>query len=481
MTRKRQRLVDRLDRRNYLTAVGGALAAGLAGCAGGGGGDGDGGEGDGSSGDGDGGDGSGNGDSGDGGDGGDDGGNGGDGGSMDAVDELTFLTWNISFLEQSINGWIEDFKSSGYEDTKVNWIDKPGVDLPTYLQTQIQAGQQPQAVDTQGAVYSRYANDGVFVPLEQFASDEFMGKFGEKSLEFSRLEGNLFRFPFYQQTNTTYYRTKWFDEAGVTPPSVSEPYTTDEYFDNATAVVDNSDAEFGLTMHRFDYMFWPFFWSEGVDVLNEDDSAPAFNTDRAVEILGRFRDLTDDGVIPELTWTQRWEPQNQQFGAGNTAMFMSQQAALRPVKNFGSDWVTGETVGIAHAPKNTGYYSAHGWSITEPGISDAEKQAAFDLVRIILSDEWQEDFLRKTTVMAGNLDPQRKLAEDEEFRSNNPLLTQLFELWFEVEDQLVMPPRIPASGEIQAILDSEIGAAALGEKSPERALEDAERQVTEAM
>lgn len=442
MTGDTQQHTGGLDRRKYLAALGGSLAAGLAGCT----------EGENGSGDDD-----------------------------DTVEELTFLTWNISFLEQSINSWIDDFKSSGYEDTEVNWIDKPGVDLPTYLQSQIQAGNQPQAVDTQGAVYSRYANDGVFVPLDQFASDEFLGKFGESSLEFSRLDGDLFRFPFYQQTNTTYYRTKWFDDAGVEPPTVSEPYTTDEYFDAATDVVDNSDAEYGLTMHRFDYMFWPFFWSEGVDVLTDDESEAAFNTSAAVDVLGRFRDLTDDGVIPELTWTQRWEPQNQQFGAGNTGMIMSQQAALRPIMNFGSEWASGDTVGIAHAPQNMGYYSAHGWSITEPGVSDAEQQAAFDLIRIILNDEWQEDFLRKTTVMAGNLEPQQMLADDEEFRSNNPLLAQLYDLWFEVQDDLIMPPRIPASGEIQSILDSEIGAAALGEKSPETALDDAESQVNNAI
>jgi len=469
MTQKDKPEFQGIDRRNYITVVAAGLTAGLAGCSG---------DGDGPS----------NGDGNDNGDGTSDGdGNGNkdgddttDGDGQPSVDELTFLTWNIGWLESSVTSWIEEFKSSGYQDTEVTWTDKPGADLPTYYQTQLQTGDAPEVVDTQSSVYSRYANDDVFTPMDEFASEELLDKFGERSLDFSKLDDNLYRLPFYQQTNATYYRKKWFDEAGIDPPTVSEPYTTAEYFDAATSVVDNSDAEFGLTLHRFDYMFWPFFWSEGVDVL-DDDSNPAFNTSRAAEIVGRLRDLTDDGVIPELTWTQRYTPQNEQFGAGNTGMFMTHAAPLRAVQNYGSDWVTSDTLGIAHAPRNVGYYSAHGLSITQPNVSDTEKQAAFDLIEVVLSADAQEDLLRNSTVMAGNLEPQRELANDDEFASNNPLLVELYDLWSEVKSEVIVPPQIPASGEIQSILDSEVAAAALGEKSPEQALSDAESDVNDAI
>jgi len=430
-----------VDRRDYLKAVAAAGGAGLAGCAGG------------SSGDG--------------------------GGS---VEELSLLTWNISFIEESIMGWIEDFQAMDeYSDVEVNHTDKPGPDLPTYFQNQIQAGTPPHVADTQGAVYSRYANDGVFEPLDKYTDEEFMDRFGEKSIEFSRLGEDLFRFPFYQQTNTTYFREKFFEEAGIEPPTVDDPYSAFEYLDVAEQLVENSEAEFGLTMHRFDYMFWTFFWAEGVDILNEDQTEAAFNTSTAADLLTRFQELTDAGVIPDLTWTGRWEEQNQQFGAGETAMHMSQQAALRPIQNFGSEWVSADTLGIAHAPENTGYYSAHGLSITSSEHSDAEKQAAFDLISVILNDKWQEDFLRKTTVMAGNLTPQEKLADDEDFRSENTLLAELYDLWFAVQDDLIIPPQVPASGSIQSIIDTEIGAGALGEKSPEEALDAAERQVNQEL
>ena len=427
---------NKLTRRQLAKLTGAGIATGLAGCMGGGGGD-----------------------------------------DPTNVDELSLLTWNIQFLEESINGWIEDFKNTNepvtkdYGDTKVTWVDRAADDVSTYYQTQLQSGNPVNVIDTQGSVYTRFASEGVFAPLGDLASDKFLSKIGDQALEFSKLDGKLYRIPFYQNCSSTYIRNKWFDEAGLNPPK-----TTKEFFDTSRALVEDSGAKYGMTFVTFNYRIWPFFWAEDIDVLNDDQTKAAFNTSRAVEIVERFQKQTAEGIIPEVSWTGRVDEQSDQFGTGNTGMFVTPLASIRRVQSAG-DWVNADSFSLSVPPGNRGTYQAHGLSITSHETSDAEQQASWDLIRVIMSEKWQEDFLRNTTVMGGNTEIQKKLANDEKFRKNNPLKAMAYDIWPKLTEGYVTPPLIPESSEISNTLDSQISTAALGEKDPQQALDDAEQKI----
>jgi ABC-type glycerol-3-phosphate transport system substrate-binding protein len=450
-----------LSRRTHLKALGGGLTAGLAGCLG----NGNSGSGDGGSGDG------GDGGSGDGGDGGDGGGSGGGGsGGGDVSEPIEVLTWNLGFLEESINGWISDYEDEyGYEG---KWVDKPAEDFPTYFQSQVQAGNSPDTIDTQGALYVQYARDGVLQPLDDMVDDDMMSKFNESLIELDRLDGSIYRLPFYFVNTGTVYRQKWFDEAGL---SDDLPTTTDEYFSAAETIVNETDADWGMTLVRFDYALWPFFWAEDIDVLNEDNTEAAFNTARTVEILDRFRQLTEDGVMPELTWTQRKQPQAKEFGTGNTGMYHMWLSSVRLVANAG-DWINGETMGFMAPPGGKAAYLGHGWSITDDH-NMATKQEALNMINVILNDKWQKDFLRNTTVLVGNNNAVEELANSDEFRSENPLLAGVYDTWFETAETAVAQPRIPQARQIWDVINSQFSAAAIGETDPEQAVTNAESEV----
>ncbi|MDR9382663.1 MAG: hypothetical protein RI560_13470, partial [Natronomonas sp.] len=123
-----------MSRRTQLKALGGGLAAGLAGCLG---------------------------------NDGSDGGNGGEGGNVEEPIEV--MTWNLGFLEESINGWISDYQEEyGYEG---KWIDQPADDFTTYFQTRVQSGDPPATLDSQGAVYVQWAKDGVLEPMDDLVDD----------------------------------------------------------------------------------------------------------------------------------------------------------------------------------------------------------------------------------------------------------------------------------------------------------------------
>lgn len=435
-----------VSRRTQLKTLGGGLTVGLAGCLGGNAGDGGGGDGD---------DGS-------------DGGGGGGGGEVDEPIEV--LTWNLGFLEESINGWLSDYQEEfGYEG---EWVDQPAEDFTTYFQTQVQSGEPPATLDSQGAVYVQWANDGVLEPLDDLVGDELMGRFSEATIERDKVDDTIYRLPFYFVSTGTVYRKQWFEDAGIADDL---PTSTEEYFSAAETIANDTDAEWGMTLVRFDYALWPFFWSEGIDILNEDNTEAAFNTDRTVEILARFRELTDDGVIPELTWTARKQPQAQEFGTGNTGMYHMWLSSVRLVENTG-DWVDGDTMGFMPAPGKMPAYNGHGWSITSD-MNQATKEATRDMISVILNQKWQEDFLRNTTVLVGNNAAMENLAQSDDFREENPLLSGVYDTWFESADTAVSQPRINQTAEIWDTINSQFAAAAVGETDPEEAVTNAEEQV----
>lgn len=434
------------SRRNYLKGITAGAAASLAGCLGGGEGDGDG-----------------------------------------ISDSIELYTWNLPFWEETITEEIiptyqEEFGDE-YDDLEAEWIDRgPATeDIISFFQSRLQSGDPPNIFDTQFGAYARYAEEGVFADIEELADEETLDKYDDTALELNQYDGTLYQMPFYMGTNMTASRTQWLDEAGIEPPTFEEPWSTHDYLDAAEEVVQNSGAEFGLTFIRFDFLLWPWFQSEGVDVLNDDNTEAAFNTSMTVELLERFRQLTSDGVLPEVSWTGDWQPAAEQFGSGNTGMYFGSGSALRLIQNFGEDWVSEDTLHISHAPEDGGLFTFHGLGVTTPGKNETEQRAAFDFTSVILNKEFQQNFLRNTTVLVPHTEALEELRTDEEFRSNNPLLVQLYDMYDVVAEDLWRPPVIPQATEVADIIDTEFSAAALGEKEPQEAVDEAESRVNSAL
>jgi ABC-type glycerol-3-phosphate transport system substrate-binding protein len=448
-----------ISRRSQLKALSGGLAAGLAGCLGSGNDSGGGGGG------------SGNDSGGGGGGSGNDSGGGG-GGNVEGPIEI--LTWNLGFLEESINGWISDFEEK--TDYKGAWVDQPAEDFPTYFQTQVQSGDPPETIDTQGAIYVQYARDDVLHPLDDMVSDELMNRFNDSLVERDKVDGKIWRLPFYFVSTGTVYRKQWFEDAGI---GDDLPTSTPEYFSAAETIVNETDAEWGLTTVRFDYALWSFFWDQGINILNEDNTEAVFNTDKTVEVLSRLRELTDDGIIPELTWTQRKQPQAQEFGTGNTGMYHMWLSSVRLVEESG-DWVNGDSMGFMPAPGKKPAYNGHGWSITE-NQTQATREATLEMIKVILNTEWQEDFLQNTTVLVGNTNAMENLANSDQFRNENPLLAGVYDTWFESAEGAVPQPRITQTAEIWDTINSQFSAAAVGETDPQQAVANAEQQVNSTL
>ena len=426
----------------------------------------------------------GDGDSGDGGDGGDDSDDGADGGS-DGGDEssdwtqnteepIEYLTWNHGHFSDWLPEWFNSFEERYGVETE--WIDRAASDVPAYVETQFQANEPPHVIDLQVTSWVTYAKEGALEPLGPYMPDERIEQLPQPVKEFLTVDGNLYGWPHFQNLGYIFARNKWLDEAGLD----GTPTSTDELFDAARQIVDETDADYGLTLYRFSFLLWSLFANEGIRIV--EDGEVGFQNDRTVEIVDQLQQLTNNGVMPEVSWTSRLQEQTQEFGSGSTGMALFYGATYRNILNQG-DWVNSDTLSQNNFPGS--FLFTHALFMPSQ-YDEATKTGASKLMLHTTNREnavlWQKNVPNPVSRM-DVLDAYRNDSEFADWRESNPgLAKQLDRITTAMEEgTTATPPKVEGSFEMYGAIDSEFSAAALGEKSAQQAVDNAAQQVEQVL
>lgn len=388
--------------------------------------------------------------------------------------ELSFLTWNHGFYEDTIDQWIAEFEEE-HPGVTLNWIDRSGSELPTYYQTQLATGNPPDVTDFQGTVWYGYAADGVLMDLSSRMEQdsEMNSRFDEDVLNVGgRFQGSLYAIPHYAASTVLFYNKPMFEEAGLDGP----PQTMEELISNARTLTRGQTSGF-ITLN-FDWEFWPLFRASGVRILNEDGTAAAFNTPEGVRVLTQLRDLTAEGVIDEVAWTGRWNEPNGMFGAGNAAMLHAHINAQRAFRSQ-SEWASDpENVGVAPFPGEWSVPNYHSFTV----YSDTDvPDLAWDFLKLVTNEEWNIKYGVDIGTLPSNNAALEQLLNDASFAEENPLLARMFEVNQSVSDHLCCTTGSEYDAEIKEAVYSNVQQAVLGQKSPQAALADAERRVNQIL
>ncbi|WP_411965845.1 extracellular solute-binding protein [Haloferax sp. YSMS24] len=380
---------------------------------------------------------------------------------------ITWLTWNHGHFSD----WLPDWSSAFEEEhgVEAKWLDRPADQMVTFVQSRFQSGNPPNAIDMQSTSWVSFVDQGGFVPLDDLFSDERLDKIPKATREFVTYNGKLYGFPHFQNMGYQMHNRPLYDELGMD----EVPRTTKEVFDTAERYVDETEAEFGLTFLRYGFGLWQFFANEDIPLV--ENGQAGFNTDRTVEILERLRQLTDDGVIPEITWTSRKEGQASNFGAGKTGMALFQGSLYRNVESAGGDWVTPDALLMENfegAP-----FQVHAFFISATG-DDATVTGTSKFLEVAGNRENQVQWQKQVPNPVSRTDVLDEFLNDDkwgDWRESNPLLVKQTDIMTKAleEETLFIPPRIPGITEAYDVLSREFTNAALGEQSAEKAVSNA--------
>jgi alpha-1,4-digalacturonate transport system substrate-binding protein len=161
-------------------------------------------------------------------------------------------------------------------------------DLPDLISTTRLAHLYPEEfVD-----FAKVIDTSVFEPkaLEIIAKDYIFNQVGALPLQFT--------------ITIVYYNADAFAKAGLTPPTVNNPWTIEEVFANGKKLQDSGAVKYGVAMDfsraRYDNMM---YMNGGSMVVQDGNTFKvAINSPQNIEALQTFIDANNSGIMPKAIW-----------------------------------------------------------------------------------------------------------------------------------------------------------------------------------
>lgn len=384
--------------------------------------------------------------------------------------KLTLLTWNLPIYEEKFRGWIADFEEM-HPDFTVEWLDKKGTEFGAFYQTQLAAGTAPDIIDVQGMLWAEYAaNDGL-VALDPYleAEPEVRDRYNPEGMKLWQYDGKQYMLPYYFSKTLLVYNKELFAEAGLDGP----PADFDELIDYAYKIKETGEGRAGFITLNFDWLYWALMAMNGIELLNEDMTAAAFNTPEMVEVVSKLAQATTDGAISNISWTGRWVEPNNAFAAGDIGMYQGHGAALFWIMGQ-ADWANADTLGVAEWPGGWGVPNAHGLGIS---ASTPYPDEAFDFIKIAMNEKWQTIMADTFTILTLHEDVDQALIAG----LDDPLKAAALELSLANMDKQTGNWVTPLDARIKDAFWPDIQAALLGQRDPAEAVADAERKVNRVL
>jgi len=387
-----------------------------------------------------------------------------------AQKKLSFLTWNISDQKDLFDLWIAEFRKLR-PDVEVEWLDKKGPEWPAFYQTQVVAGTPPDIINTQGGLWLEYAAAGGLADLTPYLKKDadVRARFNADYLANWTYDGKNYMLPFYVNKTLLFYNKTMFKEAGLAGP----PKSFDELVQYAQKMSKGDKSGF-LTMN-FDWLYWPLFKMNGVELLTPDLKKAAFNTPQAVKVVEALAKATQGGGINKIAWTGRWVEPNGAFAAGNVGMLHAHSPAFFFVRGQ-APWINPDMLGAVNAPGGWATPNSHGL-----GISKGSKNPdiAWEFLKMVTSDKWTLEFSNRRKVLTGNV--KSDTATIAAMRKDDPLAAQVLQTQLEQTDKLTGNWRIAVDSRVKEAFYPELQNALLGRKTAKEALDEAERKVNRAL
>lgn len=234
-------------------------------------------------------------------------------------DVLKFWTFEYAedvdpFFEEYVAEWNATHDLQ-VERQEFPWAQYTGEILTTGIAT----GEAPDVFFISPGDWRRYAESGLALPLEEYFPDYLVEDLLPASLEAVTLDGHIYSVPFEMEPVALWYNKAMFEEAGLEPPTTwdellaaAEQLTTEERY--GILIPTNPD-------YYENFVFYPFLWMAGGEVVNQDFTQALVNTPEAARALDLWGTLIREGYAAPTSLGA--DPVDERFPTEQAAMFVS--------------------------------------------------------------------------------------------------------------------------------------------------------------
>jgi multiple sugar transport system substrate-binding protein len=241
--------------------------------------------------------------------------------SMVSAQDDTLKFWTFDYapdVEPFFNQYVEEWNST--HDMQATWQEFPWTQYTgEILSTGIATGNAPDVFFISAGDWRRYAESGLALPLEDYIPDYLKDDVLPASWNAVTIDDHIYSIPFEMEPVVLWYNKTMLDEAGV-----AVPQSWDELL--AAARTLNTDDHYGIMLptnpdYYENFIFYPFLWMAGGDVMNQDFTAAAVNSPEAAKALDLWGTIFKEGLAP--TSSTGNDPVDERFPTGKAAMYVS--------------------------------------------------------------------------------------------------------------------------------------------------------------
>lgn len=319
---------------------------------------------------------------------------------------------------QSIEQTLAPFNEEG-SDIQVRLISagQGYFDLLTRVQADIATGNRPDLVQVPMNNYRPFVDAGLAATLEPLieADPDFdLDQFPEAFTDLVTFDGQTYGLPWALSTPVMFYNADAFVEVGLDPDD--PPQTWSEVREAAELLTDPAENRFGVHWTGDYYVFQSQLESNGGSMMT-DDQTVTLTDEPGVEVLEYWADLYEDGLHSDIGNTE-YAAQGEAFSRGDIAMYIQSISLLHSIEMQADFDLRTAPMPIPDDGERHTAVGGNGYLILS---EDPEQQeAAFEVLKELVSPEGINTIVRNTSYMPVNL----AAAEDPEllgeFLADNP-------------------------------------------------------------
>lgn len=365
---------------------------------------------------------------------------------------------------------IASFESQN-QGIKINWVDVPWAAMENKILTAVSAKTPPDVVNLNPDFASQLAGRNAWLDVDTKVPNEVRSSYLPNIWKASTLNGKSFGIPWYLTTRLTIYNTDLLKQAGIN----KSPSTYVELAQAAQQIKDKTGkyAFFVTFVPQDSGEVLESFVQMGVTLVDTEGKA-AFNSPQGKAAFQYWVDLYNKGLLPKEVLTQGHRHAIDLYQAGETVFLASGPEFLKTIANNAPKIAQASAI----APQITGETGKKNVAVMNVVIPKDTKNpdAAVKFALFLTNDQNQLAFAKAANVLPSTV----KSLSDSYFKDVPATASTVEKARVISAQQLqqaeVLKPSLKDLKKLQQLIYENLQAAMLGEKTVDKAVEDAAQQ-----
>ena len=381
--------------------------------------------------------------------------------------------WTMQLQPEFTNYFQSLIKNFETENSgiKVNWVDIPWSAMENKILTAVSANTPPDVVNLNPVFASQLAGRNAWLDLDTKISPEQRSSYLPNIWKASTLNGKSFGIPWYLTTRLTIYNMDLLKQAGVNEP----PATYAALADVAEKIKDKTGkyAFFATFVPQDSGEVLESLVQMGVTLVDSGGKA-AFNSPQGKAAFQYWVDLYQKGLLPREVLTQGHRHAIDLYQSGQTAFLASGPEFLKTIAKNAPQIAENSAI----APQISGDTGKKNVAVMNVVVPRASKHpdAAVKFALFLTNDQNQLTFAKAANVLPSSI----KALGDNYFKNVPDSASTVEKARIISANQLqqaeILTPTLKDYKLLQKAIYENLQAAMLGQKTVDKALEDAASQ-----